>query len=176
MVTRVKEDLAKRFTTSDLGKCTHFLGLKVDRKADGMFISQSAYAEKIVETAGMEESKPVSCPLPLSHPLYEDREEPSVEEKTFMRREPYRKILGSLLFLTTRNRPDIMAAVSMLAKFQSDPSVKHWKSLKTVVRYVYVTKEYGEFLPSDKKLKLSGWSDADWARDHENAGPVRVIS
>ena len=183
-VSRVKQELARRFTTSDLGECTHFLGIKVERRTNGLFLSQKAYAERIVEKAGMEDAKVANTPLPLSHPLYEERTGTSDAEREFMRRAPYRQLLGSLLFLATRTRPDIATAVSMLAKFQSDPSIKHWKTLKTLIRYVKGTTGTGILLPGGAGVALTAWSDADWARDQSrrrsrsgylltvNGGPV----
>ena len=184
-VAQVKEELARKYTTSDLGECTQFLGIKVERRPDGLFLSQKAYAERIVEKAGMEDAKPASTPLPMAHPLYEPRTETTEADRKFMERAPYRELLGSLLFLATRTRPDLMAAVSMLAKFQADPGIKHWKSLKSVIRYLKATSPYGILLPSGGAgVQLTAYSDADWARDQErrrsrtgylltvNGGPV----
>lgn len=69
--------------------------------------------------------------------------------------------------MATRTRPDISTAVSMLGKFQSDPSPAHWKALKYLLRYVAGTTDFGLFLPSGKaKSDVQAWSDAYWARDH----------
>ena len=165
-VSRGKRELAMKFTTTDLGVCRHFLGIKVDRRPNGIFLSQGSYAERIVEKAGMEDAKTAATPLPMSHPLYEDRADLPAVEREFMERAPYRRLLGSLLFLATRTRPDITTEVSMLAKFQSDPGIKHWQSLKTLIRYVKGTTDTGIFLPAgDEGVVLTAWSDADWARD-----------
>lgn len=54
----------------------------------------------------------------------------------------------------------------MLGKFQSCPSLNHWQSMKSVIRYLIGTRNHGILLPNDfRDIKLSCWSDADWARD-----------
>lgn len=40
---------------------------------------------------------------------------------------PYRQILCSLLYLSTRTRPDTAVDVSMLVNYQADPGPGHWK-------------------------------------------------
>ena len=83
-----------------------------------------------------------------------------------MRDIPYREVLGSLLFLATRTRPDLSTAVSMLGKYQQAPMIEHWKSMKAVTRYIVGTLDYGVLLPSGQEALLEASSDADWARDH----------
>ena len=162
----VKERLSSLFTVTDLGACTHFLGIKIERSAKGMFLSQKPFAEKIVELAGMTNAKPAKYPLPLSHPLYDEKTTPSEENLTAMQGIPFREVLGSLLFLATRTRPDLATAVSMLGKFQQEPLVKHWKAMKSVVRYLIGTTDSGLFFPFGQEATIEAWSDADWARDH----------
>ena len=154
------------FTTTDLGACTHFIGMKIERLPNGLFLSQRPFAEKIIALAGMKNAKPTKTPLPLSHPLYKEKITPTRQDTDAMRNIPYREVLGSLLFLATRTRPDLATAVSMLGKFQQAPLVEHWKSMKSVVRYLIHTIDHGLLLPNGQEALLEAWSDADWARDH----------
>lgn len=167
-ISSVKQFLSKHFTTTDLGICRHFLGLKFEYSPAGIFISQRPFIEKIILSASLENTKPLSTPLPLSHCLYEKIEQMSKEEAEFMSTIPYRSILGSLIFLSTSTRPDISTAVSMLGKFQEIPGRQHWKLFQHVVRYLIGTKEYGIFLPKGCTCTLTAWSDADWALDASN--------
>ena len=79
-VARVKAELAKQFTTTELGPCTHFLGIAVDRSSKGLFLSQKPFTDKLVEYAGLKSAKPTPAPLPLSHCLYEKTAEPTDDE------------------------------------------------------------------------------------------------
>ena len=141
-VQGVKKRLSSLFNTTDLGTCTHFVGMKVERRPSGLFLSQRPFAEKIVELAGMTNAKPTHAPLPLSHPLYAEKKTPSPMDEEAMRNFPYREVLGSLLFLATRTRPDLATAVSMLGKYQEAPMVEHWKSMKSVVRYLNASPKF----------------------------------
>ena len=166
-IERISKRLSEIFTVTDLGRCTHFLGVKVEYRDDGVFMSQSAYVQKIIEYANMSNAKHTKYPLPLSHPLYEEVSDLSPAETVEMEGIPFRKVLGALLFLSTRTRPDISTAISMIAKFQSKAKPIHWKMLKNVVRYLIGTKAYGILLPKRERneKEVLCWTDADWARD-----------
>lgn len=155
--------------TTELGACTNYLGIRVERTESGMFLSQEAFARKVVEMAGMQNAKPTPAPLPLSHALYEKPGEQTNEDRELMNKVPYSSTLGSLLYLATRTRPDIATAVSMLAKFQSNPARAHWRAMKHVVRYIKGTVQYGIEIPSVRifSAELCGWCDADLARDQD---------
>ena len=165
-VQTVKALLASMFTTTDLGLCTHFLGIKLERRPFGLFLTQRPYIEKIINLAGMQNASAADAPLPLSHPLYQVMEKRSESERTAIEHVPYRQVLGSLLFLSTRTRPDLATSVSMLGKFQAEPTIRHWKMMKSVVRYLIGTKDFGLLFPHGQSHpRLISWSDADWARD-----------
>jgi len=88
--------------------------MKIERRPAGLLLSQRPFSEKIFDLAGMTKAKPTRAPLPLSHPLYEEKIPPRPKDQEAMRDVPYREVLGSLLFLATRTRPDLETAVSML--------------------------------------------------------------
>ena len=48
----------------------------------------------------------------------------------------YREIIGSLLFIATRTRLDILIAVNYLSKFTSDPLKIHLQAAKRILRYL----------------------------------------
>ena len=133
-VALVKVELAKKFTTTYLGPCTHFLGISVDRSEKGVFLSQKPFTDNLIEFAGLTTFNPTPTPLPLSHCLYEKTSEPTADDSEEMSNMPYRSVLCSLLYLATRSRPDIATAVSMLAKYQDKPLPRHWKAMKHVMR------------------------------------------
>lgn len=168
-VVTVKSRLSGLFTVTDLGPCSYFLGIDIRRGPSGLFLSQSAYSERLVKAASMMDCKPVRSPLPLSHPLYEERTPLSDKESSEMQSKPYRSLLGALLYLSTRTRPDLAVAVSLLGKYQAEPGLDHWRMLKHVLRYLAGTFNYGLFVPSGSgKVSLEAWCDADWARDKSN--------
>lgn len=58
-------------TVTELGECKYFLGIKIDRTDDGIFLSQIFYTKRVIAASGMVKSKPTRTPLPLAHLLYE---------------------------------------------------------------------------------------------------------
>lgn len=55
---------------------------------------------------------------------------------------PYAFAIGSLMYALFYTRLDIKYAVSLLGRYQSNPSLEHWKAVKNVMRWLQGTKEY----------------------------------
>lgn len=130
-----------------------------------MFLSQTTFAEKTIDLAGLQEAMPAPIPLPVSHCLYEERKDANEVERSEIQTGPYRAVLGSLLYLAPCTRRDIATAVSLLAKFQSSPALRHWRAMKHVVRYVKGTLAYGLLYKNENMATFTAWTDAGWARD-----------
>ncbi|XP_026399950.1 uncharacterized protein LOC113295832 [Papaver somniferum] len=125
---------------SDMGLLKCFLGIEVHQSEDGVFISQSKYAEKVLKKFGMLGYNPTSTPLVVNEKLKKDDGERKVDE-TY-----YRGLIGNLLYLT-HTRPDIMFASSMLSRFMSSPSHLNLGVAKRLLRNLDV--------------KLVGYCDSD---------------
>ena len=80
--------------------------------------------------------------------------------------ELYQSAVGSLLYLSTKTRPDIAYAVGNVARFSSKPSKVHWIAVKRIMRYLNGTLDYG--LMYRCTGDIAGYSDADWAGDHDD--------
>ncbi len=59
-------------------------------------------------------------------------------------------------------RPDLCFPVSLLACFQSNPGLAHWKALLHVLGYVKATIDYGIVFSRDQSLIPIGFVDADY--------------
>lgn len=89
----------------------------------------------------MQNAKATRTPLPLSNPIYDARD-PLLERQKYEKESvSYRALLGSILYLATRTRPDNATTVSMLGTFQEEPASKHCKMVKNVIRYLIFTRE-----------------------------------
>ena len=73
----------------------------------------------------------------------------------------YASALGSLMYAAHCTRVDIAYAVSKLSRFTSNPSIKHWKAIERIFRYLKGTKEYSLHYTNFPKI-LEGYSDANW--------------
>ena len=108
----------------------------------------------------MEESTAVSTPIQLGSNLVK-----VVEEDDMFDQEIYQSAVGSLLYLSTRTRPDISYAVRSVARFTSKRTKQHWTAVKRIFRYLNGTMNFGLLCSKDKEKECTGYSDADWAGD-----------
>ncbi|GKD28292.1 ribonuclease H-like domain-containing protein, partial [Tanacetum coccineum] len=99
----------KRFQMSSIGELTFFLGLQVQQKEDGIFISQDKYVADILNKFDFTPVKAASTPVETNKALNKDEEVEDVDVHL------YRSMIGSLIYLTT-SRPDIMFAVCACAR------------------------------------------------------------
>ncbi|GJZ30742.1 ribonuclease H-like domain-containing protein [Tanacetum coccineum] len=96
----------KKFQMSSIGELTFFLGLQVQQKKDGIFISQDKYVGEILKKFRFTEVKTASTPMETQNPLLKDEDGKEVDVHM------YRSMIGSLMYLTS-SRPDIMFAVCL---------------------------------------------------------------
>lgn len=119
--TTVKK-IQSMFSGTEVGACSQFLGIKLERRTKGIILSQSTYARRIDEAAGLADCKPYDTLLPLAHSLFHAKAPMSAEERLTMRIVPFCHILGLLIYLTTRTQSDLCTSVSIFDKFKGDPS------------------------------------------------------
>ena len=91
------------FEITDLGRVTRLLGVNFERVNNEIFIHQVDFIESLGQEYGVVPNSLVKVPVHVgksfSKPL-----SPEEEETEF----PYRSLVGSLLFLASRTRPDIL--------------------------------------------------------------------
>ena len=82
-VTKFKADFGKIFDITDLGKLTYILGIQVarDRQAHIISLNQTAYLHQILLRFGMDQSHPVSTPLPVKNTLSTSQSPASDDER-----------------------------------------------------------------------------------------------
>ncbi|BBH01526.1 cyclic nucleotide gated channel 1 [Prunus dulcis] len=121
-----------------------------------IFLHQKKYAISLLSKFGLRECKPVSIPLVTTEKLSKDDGSGPANE------EQYRKIVGSLLYLTA-TRHDIMYASSLFARFMHCPTNKHYGTAKRVLRYIQGTLDYGLEYVKGRNAVLIGYCDSDWS-------------
>ena len=80
-------------------------------------------------------------------------------------RPKYQAVIGSLLHLSLKTRPDIAFAVGSAARFCSNPDATHWTAVKRILRYLKGTSDLGIKYQKEPSNFLHGYADADWAGD-----------
>ncbi|GJR87188.1 hypothetical protein Tco_0211199 [Tanacetum coccineum] len=140
-----------------MGELTFFLGLQVQQKRDGIFISQDKYVVDILKKFDFVTIKTTSTPIESNKALIKDEEAEDVDVLL------YRSMIGSLMYLTA-SRPDIMFAVCACARFQVTLKISHLHAVKRVFRYLKGQPKMGLWYPSDSPFDLEAFFDSDYAR------------
>ena len=145
-----------------MGTLHHFVGIKINYLNSGtIWVEQPAYVRKVLKKFEMDNSKPVGTPVETGTKLVKAKDEDNLVDQ-----ELYQSAVGSLLYLSTKTRPDIACAVGNVAYFLSKPIQTHWIAVKRIMRYLNETPDFGLlYLANDNIARLS---DADWAEDHDD--------
>ncbi|GJY42445.1 putative ribonuclease H-like domain-containing protein [Tanacetum coccineum] len=154
----IKKDkglMHKRFQMSSMGELTFFLGLQVQQKKDGIFISQDKYVAEVLKKFDFATVKTASTPMEPNKALIKDEEADSVDVHL------YRSMIGSLMYLTA-SRPDIMFAVCACARFQVTLKMSHLHAVKRIFRYLKGQPKLGLWYLIDSPFDLEAFSDSDY--------------
>lgn len=144
------------------GNVAGFLGIQLERKPDGLHMTQQGLTERIIKAAGLEDS-PRTKPTPAAEPLGTHDDSPLFHDKDFS----YRALVGMLTYLANNTRPDIAYAVHQCARFSNDPREAHAKALKHIVMYLKGTKDKGMIVNPTEHLSLDVFCDADFAGQYK---------
>nr|GEW61290.1 ribonuclease H-like domain-containing protein [Tanacetum cinerariifolium] len=144
---RIIASLYSEFTLTDLGSLNYFLGIFAQRSASGLFLSQSKFAEEILERAHMKNCNPCRTPVDTKSKLGSDGD--PVSDPTL-----YRSLAGALQYLTF-TRPDLSYVVQQVCLYMHDPRDPHFTALKRILLYVRGTLDYGLQLHVSSTTQLS---------------------
>ncbi|BET02421.1 Retrotransposon protein [Nesidiocoris tenuis] len=164
-----KSKLYQNFDMVNLGNVKSFLGLEVERDRDKGIIKlhQSAYINQLLRKFQMQDCKEISTPIEKNLRLNKAK---SDEEKT---EEPYRQLVGCLMYLMIGSRPDISFALNYFSRYQEYATNEHWTHLKRVLRYLKATNRLGlTFYRNNCENLIESYVDADWANDFEDRKSV----
>jgi len=107
----------------------------------------------------MVKCKPIGTPLEVGRQLVKANESDDAL--------PYREAVGSLTYLMVGTRLDLAFAIGKLSRFFSCYGKEHWAAIKRVLRYVKGSMDKALVFYKSSSCVLQGYSDADWAGDHE---------
>jgi len=155
----------------DLGKTKFCLGLQIEHMKDGIFVHQSTYTKKILMCFYKDKAHPLSTLMVVrSLDINKDPFRPHENDGELLGDEtPYLSAIGALMYLPNNIRPDINFAVSLLARFSSFPTTRHWNGVKHVFRYLRGTIHMGLFYFYESDSQLIGYADACYLSDPHKA-------
>ena len=160
-----KAAMHEKYKIVDKGAVDYYLGVEITRDStkSTLTLKQSKFIREILKNAHISEKDPrgYCTPLPANINLFKNTENP-------LDRDLYQSLVGSLIYLSTWTRPDIVYAVSELSKHMQSPSRAHHVTLKHVLVYLShtidlgITYSKGDMMGSNI---LYGFSDAGFAGD-----------
>ncbi|KAJ8870868.1 hypothetical protein PR048_027169 [Dryococelus australis] len=100
----------------------------------GLHLNQTGTMAQLLEAYNMTEAKP--APTPAVEIKGEEKEG---QNKTFL----YRELLGSLVYLCNKTRPDIEYAVKCCSRSVENPTEEEIVSIKRILRYLQDTENLG---------------------------------
>jgi transposase InsO family protein len=164
---RIMNQLNDEFGIKDLGSPEQVLGIRIwhDEATNVVYLDQSVYIQELLVRFEMENCK--QCDTPHQPGLYlsESMCPNTIDERRQMLTVPYRELVGALLYLSTRTRPDLSYAVGQLCRFMSNPGNQHWAAAKRILRYLKGTMRLG--IKYQGSNSVTGYSDSDWAGDSD---------
>jgi hypothetical protein len=124
------------------------LGIEITRNPEKhqIALSQRQYIIDALERFNMSDCNPIGTPMDPGAHLSSSMSPQSPEEQKSMQDIPYLSAVGTLQYLATSTRPDISFAVGVLARFNKNPGIEHWKAVKHLFRY-HLTTSLSTVLP-----------------------------
>ncbi|GKC14010.1 putative ribonuclease H-like domain-containing protein [Tanacetum coccineum] len=154
--TKFEKLMHDKFQMSSMGELSFFLGLQVQQKSDGIFISQEKYVAEILKKFDFATVKTASTPIKPNKALIKDKEAEDVDVHLYI------SMIGSLMYLKT-SRPNVTFVVCACARFQVTLKTSHLHVVKRIFRYLKGQPKLGLWYPSDSPFDLEAFSDSDYA-------------
>lgn len=164
----ILDEMEKHFEIT-VGEANYFVGIEItrDREKKQIKIGQKEYLTRVLERFGMADCKSLAVPADpyvklsdLDGPSNKDEED---EAKNF----PYQEAVGSLMYAAHGTRPDIVYAVGIASRFNSNYGRLHWNGVKRILQYLRGTLDYGIIYDGTDTTDLHGFTDADFANDSD---------
>lgn len=159
---RFSDLIQTRFKMEDMGECTFYLGMRMDRdrQAKTITLTQDKYILNMLDEYGMSDCHPVSTPMIPGTYL-----EPATDEQhqEFLSTGlNYNRAVGLLNYLVLCTRPDLAFTAGQLAQHLKKPSADNWSAFKRVLRYLQGTYKDGLVLGGGS-IELKVFADSDYA-------------
>lgn len=163
-VDKLKKLLSSIFKMKDLGKLCKIIGIEVERTEEYTKIHQAAYIRELIERFRMGDAKEMETPALVNNAIDTSPDFKSIEL--------YQSLVGSLLYLSTKTRPDIAYAVHEVTRKMNKPTDNDWQAAKRILRYLKGTQDVGLVYQVNGSGKLVGFADASYASQREDRKSV----
>jgi hypothetical protein len=158
----VFEKLSEFFDLVDLGEIKNFLGVQFERRLGKIFMHQKSYVKSLIERHKLSVPNRNHVPMPVGTTVQASKQ----GEKSDIDY-PYRSIIGQLLFLASRSRPDIQFATILLSQYNNSFNYDHINLIEGLLNYVANTWHYEVCLSECSDESIVTYSDASWGLDRD---------
>jgi Reverse transcriptase (RNA-dependent DNA polymerase) len=143
MVEQAKGDVASRFNSTDLGDAKYFLRIELVKTCTGIYLSQDAYSQDLLQTHKMADSKHKATPFAVGTALTKTGTPLSEEDHA-----TYRSLVGGQLYSSVNTLPDLSYSVGCLGRYMRSQTEDHMLAAKHVPRYLRGTSQHALYFPS----------------------------
>jgi hypothetical protein len=147
--------LRETFELNETTENSKFLGIEVLQNENGISLSQTHYIESLISKYGLENCKKANTPITKG----EDRCFNPTDD--LVNQTEYQEIIGEILYLANRTRPDLAFVASYLSQFNKRPEKRHYTLAKRVLKYLNATKNNVLFYDRENGF-LNCCADASW--------------
>ena len=158
--------------TVNRGPVVNYLGMNFDfrQPEDGVKITMSGFVDEFLND--MDKPIPGIAKTPAGRDLFTtgDSESVTAEQKEF-----FHSTVARLLYLGKRVRPDILVAVSYLAKRVQKPNTDDFRKMERAVRYLRGSRELGIVISATTMIQVLGYIDASHAVHEDHKGHTGCI-
>ena len=163
----VKQGLSRTYSLTEQLDMTYYLGLHIvrDRKAKTVTLLQDGYIDSLLEKYSKDVITSVTFPTTpmLAIPLSVTEDPDVTRLLSAAGVTEYQGIIGSLLYLASQTRPDILFAVCSLARKAKAPCAADRMAASRVLNYIAGTSRLGLVLHSGEGIRLYATVDASYA-------------
>ncbi|GMG22238.1 unnamed protein product [Ambrosiozyma monospora] len=165
----LNEFLSQHFTLKIKSYPSTFLGCELIYSNGSIMLHQQKYIEKLMNKLGWNSSmiRPAYSPAPVEMPsswVHDDLASKNADPNEIL------KLLGALIWLSTRTRPDLSYYVSTYATMPK--TALTLALIRYTLRYVYTTRDYGIVIHPEQNCKLSLFTDASLKMTTQAGGVV----
>jgi hypothetical protein len=129
VINEVKTFLCQSFDMKDMDNGVVILNIKLIKGENWITMTQSHYVEKVLSHFGYKDIKPSPTPYDSSLILRKNKRIGRYQLR-------YSQMIGSLMYLASVIRPDILFVVSKLSRFTSNSRDDHWHALERVIEFI----------------------------------------
>ena len=162
LVDKTIVDLSKLYDLTIQPDMSSYLGMNIsrDRPNRTMYVSQPGYLDTILQRFEVDYCKSPTTPMSVT---YHSARPTDSEPLPLSDVQRYQSIVGSLMYLASHTRPDLLYSVTSLARHGKTPIAYDLSAAIRVLRYLKSTRDLALVFHSGEGIILYASVDASYA-------------